>query len=192
MMTSVAFYQDIGRSPDPLTGARRAASGPRRAAARAGGAAPALILAVAFGCAGCSHSDRFVDAQIDYQLRQGESPSLDLGQVGPANWSRACVLPPFTDDARAAALLGFPWPAARLTSIDRRDDVAVLVFTDGAKVLAFAERRRADGDFSALQPPCVTRDAARLTTRRAPDGRLVLQGPSLNDAAGSGAPRSPP
>lgn len=195
-MASVAFYPYIGRTIDRRAAPAGRAPGTRQRPLRARPLVRrALLLAALAGCAGCSPSDRFLDAQIDYQLRQGGTPTLDLARVGPANWTRACVLAPFTDDGRAAALLGFPWPAARLTSIDRRDDVAVLAFTDGRKVLAFVERQRAAGDFAGLQPPCVTRDAARLATRRAADGRLLLQVPPAGGAADRGAGgdvRSPP
>ncbi len=136
------------------------------------------LVTVFAGCVGCSQSDQFLAAQIDHQLRKHEPPSLDLGQVGPAKWARACVLAPYTDDARAAALLGFPWPAARNTSIDRRDDIAVLVFTEGERVLAFVERSRGDGDFTGVQPPCVTRAAPQLTTRRDAAGRLLIVRPA--------------
>jgi hypothetical protein len=127
---------------------------------------------MALGCASCSQSDSFLGAQIDYQLRQGKTPTLDLAEVGPANWTQVCVLGPYTDDATAARRLGFPWPASTLTSLGRRDDRVALVFTDGRKVLAFVERPRADGDFAPLQPPCRARDDARLTMWRGPDGRL--------------------
>jgi len=129
------------------------------------------------GCAGCSQSDSFIGAQIDYQLRQGETPALDLALVGPARWSRVCVLGPGTDEARAAALLGFAWPVTALTSIGRRDDAVVLVFTDGARALAFVERSRADGDFAGVQPPCLSRAEAQLATRREAGGGLRVVRP---------------
>ncbi len=175
-------------SSTSLTKSRRLGpAGSRRAAC--------LVIAV-LGGAGCSQSDRFLGAQIDFQLGRGASPTLDLGRVGPAKWTRACVLGPYVGDAQARALLGFAWPAAQHTSIDRREDITVLVFTDGVRVLAFVERPRKDGDFTGVQPPCVTRDAARLATRRDRDGRLVVVRPgpaatpaaSLPDGASPGVP----
>ena len=159
---------------DPNTGrwARRAASRVQAAPAWV-----AAVAAVALGCASCSQSDSFLGAQIDFQLRQGATPTLDLGKVGPANWTRLCVLGPYTDDAAAQALLGLPWPASRLTSLAERDDSVALVFSDGAKVLAFVERPRAEGDFTTVQPPCLTRAEARLETRRDADGRLRVLRP---------------
>jgi len=162
-MRSAGFYTYSGHSP-------------RRAAGSAAGRVAGLLWAM-FGCASCSQSDQFLSAQLDYQLRQGEQPALDLAQVGPAKWTRTCVLGPYTGDAQVEALLGFAWPAAQHTSIDRRDDVAVLVFIEGARVLAFVERPRSGGDFTGVQPPCVTRQAARLATRRDADGRLVVVRP---------------
>jgi hypothetical protein len=164
-MTSSTVYPNIGR--------------PRRPAARRFGGARAAALALALGCAGCSQSDSFLGAQIDHQLRQGEAPTLDLAKVGPVKWTRACVLGPYTDDRAAQELLGTPWPASRLTSIGERDDRVALVFTDATKVLAFVERPRTDGDFTTVQPPCLSRAEARLSTRRDAAGLLQILRPAV-------------
>ncbi len=164
-MTSSTVYPNTGRPPRP-------AACPVRGA-RAWGAA--LVL----GCASCSQSDSFLGAQIDFQLRQGDTPTLDLGKVGPVTWTRVCVLGPGTDDPAAQALLGLPWPASRLTSLGDGDERLALVFTDGAKVLAFVERPQSDGDFTSVQPPCLTRAEARLETRRAADGGLRVLRPGV-------------
>jgi hypothetical protein len=165
-MTSSTVYPNIGR--------------PRRPAAWRVQAARAWVPALALGCASCSQSDSFLGAQIDYQLRQGTAPTLDLAKVGPVNWTRVCVLGPYTDDRAAQDLLGMPWPASRLTSLGERDDRVALVFTDGTKVLAFVERPRADGDFSSVKPPCLSRAEARLSTQRAADGPLRIQRPAAS------------
>jgi hypothetical protein len=123
-------------------------------------------------CAGCSPADRFLDAQIDYQLGKGGSPTLDLGKVGPAQWTRVCVLGPYATDALARERLGFDWAVTRHTSLADGDDRVALVFSDGARVLAFVERPRASADFTTLQPPCRERAAARLPTWRDAAGRL--------------------
>ena len=163
-MTSSTVYPNIGRP------ARRAACPIR--------GAPAWGAALALGCASCSQSDSFLGAQLDHQLRQGDTPTLDLGKVGPVSWTRVCVLGPGTDDRAAQALLGLAWPASRLTSLGDGDGRVALVFSDGAKVLAFVERPRADGDFTTVQPPCLTRADARLVTERSPDGGLRVLRPA--------------
>ena len=155
---------------------KRRGAAPARVVARA--AAAGAVATVALGLACCSQSDAFIGAQLDHQLRQGSAPTVDLAQVGPANWTRACVLGPRTSDARAAELLGFPWELGRRSDVPRRDDRFVLAFSDGRRVLGFVERPRADGDFTTLQPPCFARDAARFATRREADGRLVAVGRS--------------
>lgn len=165
-MTSPTVYPNIRR---PLG----------RAACRIGGAR-AGVLALALGCASCSQSDSFLGAQIDHQLRQGEAPTLDLAKVGPVTWTRVCVLGPYADDRAAQALLGMPWPASCLTSLGERDDRVALVFTDATRVLAFVERPRADGDFSTVQPPCLTRAEARLSTQRGADGWLWVLRPAAS------------
>lgn len=163
-MTSSTVFPNIGS--------------PRRLAACRLEAARAWALALALGCASCSQSDSFLGAQIDHQLRQGAT--LDLAKVGPAKWTRVCVLGPYTDDRAAQGLLGVPWPASRLTSIGARDDRVALVFTDGARVLAFVERPRADGDFAMIRPPCLSRAEARLSTERDADGRLRILRPAAS------------
>jgi hypothetical protein len=163
-MTSSTVYPNTGRPPRPAASPVRVVQ--------------AWVAALALGCAGCSQSDSFLGAQIDFQLRQGDTPTLDLGKVGPVTWTRVCVLGPGTDDRAAQALLGLPWPASRLTSLADGDERVALVFSDGAKVLAFVERPRADGDFTTVQPPCLTRAEARLETQRAADGRLRVQRPA--------------
>lgn len=165
-MTSSTVYPNIGR--------------PRRPPAWRVGVARAGVVALALGCASCSQSDSFLGAQIDHQLRQGEAPTLDLAKVGPASWTRVCVLGPYADDRAAQALLGMPWPASSLTSLGERDDRVALVFTDATRVLAFVERPRADGDFSTVQPPCLTRAEARLSTQRDADGRLRILRPGAS------------
>lgn len=122
----------------------------------------ALAALAGVGCASCSPSDRFLDAQIEHQLGQGEPPTLDLALVGPAQWTRVCVLGPYATDAQARALLGVPWEVERNTSLRTRDDRVALVFSDGRRVLAFVERERAAGDFTTVEPACRGRDAARL------------------------------
>lgn len=159
--------------PVPQARRRRLPETPARAVAARAIVAAACV-AIGSGLAACSQSDAFIGAQLDHQLRQGEAPTLDLGQVGPAHWTRACVLGPYTSDARAAELLGFPWELARRSDVGRRDDRFVLAFSDGRQVLGFVERPRADGDFTTLQPPCFTRDAARFATRREAGGGLVV------------------
>lgn len=163
-MTSSTVYPNTGRLRRPAACRVRAA--------RAG------VLAIALGCASCSQSDSFLGAQIDHQLRQGEPPALDLAKVGPVSWTRVCVLGPRAGDREAQALLGMPWPASSLTSVGERDDRVALVFTDATRVLAFVERPRADGDFSTVQPPCLTRAEARLSTQRDADGRLRVLRPA--------------
>jgi len=163
-MTSSTVYPNTGR--------------PRRPAACPVEPARACVLALVLGCASCSQSDSFLGAQIDHQLRQGPAPTLDLAMVGPVKWTRVCVLGPHTDDRAAQALLGMPWPASRLTSIGERDDRVALVFTDGAKVLAFVERPRGDGDFTTVRPPCLSRAEARLSTQRDADGWLRILRPA--------------
>jgi hypothetical protein len=160
-------------APAQTAGAARAIAAPQVVAAVPAIRAPACV-ALALALAACSQSDAFIGAQLDHQLRQGDAPTLDLAQVGPANWTRACVLGPYTSDARAAELLGFPWELTRRSDVARRDDRFVLAFSDGRQVLGFVERARADGDFTTLQPPCFARDAARFATRREAGGGLVV------------------
>ena len=156
-MTDVAPGEPVGRA----TGCR------------ALGRAAALALLGALGA--CSGADAFLDAQLEHQLGKAGATTLDLGLVGPANWTRACVLGPYSTDARARELLGFDWAVEGRSDVTRRDDRFLLVFTDGRQVLGYVERQRAAGDFTTLQPPCVERAAARLALVPRTDGVRELR-----------------
>lgn len=158
-----------GVAPDEPVGAARGRRGLRAAVASA-----------ALGALGaCSGADAFLDAQLEHQLGKAGATTLELGLVGPANWTRACVLGPYTTDARARALLGFDWPVEGRSGVTRGDERFLLVFTDGRQVLGYVERRRAAAEPTTLDPPCVARAAAQLALERRADGVLqVRHGPA--------------
>lgn len=134
---------------------------------------PACAALLALGA--CSGADAFLDAQLEHQLGKVGATTLDLGLVGPANWTRACVLGPYSTDARARELLGFDWKVEGRSEVTRLDDRFLLVFSDGRQVLGYVERQRAAGDFTTLQPPCVERAAAQLALVPRADGVRELR-----------------
>ena len=121
-----------------------------------------LMIMMLLGASACSDSDQFISIQIEKRLEAAKWESLDLAQVGPAQWETLCVLPPYTTNAQAQAILGFEWDAERRTAIKASDSINVLVFIRDRKVLAFSEHPRSKGDFAALKPSCLPRAAARV------------------------------
>ena len=121
-----------------------------------------MMFAVVFAVSACSDSDQFISIQIEKRLEAAKWESLDLAQVGPAQWETVCVLPPYTTNVQAQAILGFDWDAERRTAIKASDSINVLVFIRDRKVLAFSELPRSKGDFAALKPSCLPRAAAKV------------------------------
>jgi hypothetical protein len=120
-----------------------------------------LLLLLGIGTA-CSENDQFISIQIEKRLEAANWESLDLALVGPAQWETVCVLPPYTNNAQAKAILGFDWDAEGRTAIKSSDSINVLVFLREKKVLAFSEHSRAKGDFAELAPSCLPRAAAKV------------------------------
>jgi len=162
-----------GVAPDEPVRVARGLRGRLRGAALLG------VVAAIGALGACSGADAFLDAQLEHQLGKAGASTLDLGLVGPANWTRACVLGPYSTDARARELLGFDWAVEGRSDVTRRDDRFLLVFSDGRKVLGYVERQRAAADFTTLAPPCVERAAARLAiVSRADGGRELRRAPA--------------
>lgn len=165
-----------GVAPDEPVGAARGRRGLRAAVASA-----------ALGALGaCSGADAFLDAQLEHQLgKAGATTPLELGLVGPANWTRACVLGPYTTDARARALLGFDWPVEG-RGVTRGDERFLLVFTDSRRSRLRRAPARRGGTHHAR--PALRRTGRGATRARAPR-RWRAAGAARSGALGGRARR---
>ena len=119
-----------------------------------------------------------ISAQIEAQLHADPTGSVDLRRIGPEEWERMCVLTPYTNNEAASNTLGFPWDAEKYTAIEDHDGINVLVFIQDNQVLAYTEHPRNQGDFSRLEPSCVTRDQAMVTREKGSSGWIYLVTPN--------------
>ena len=118
-----------------------------------------------------------ISNQIEQMVFDTTTATVDLSRVGPSDWTRVCVLPPYTDNKAAEAILGFPWDAEGNTWIEGSDGHNVLVFIKNAEVIAYTEHRRDEGDFSKLRPHCLKRDESILVRKKDESGWVYLVRP---------------
>lgn len=89
--------------------------------------------------------------------------TIDLSQVGSPDWSRFCVLTPYSTNETAEDTLGFEWNAEENTTIQSRDDITVLPLVGDREVETYLSYPRGKGDFSSdTGPLCVARDRAKF------------------------------
>lgn len=133
-------------------------------------AASAVSVAVlASGCAGPA-GDATLRRDMEAAIRTAGTGAADLTRVGPREWTRMCILRPYTNNAATERVLGFKWNSEGLTTIASNDGVAVVVLATAGAVLSFAEVPRREGDFAGVQPECVPRSQALIVVQPAPDG----------------------
>ena len=82
---------------------------------------------------------------------EGEGETfLRLQDITPFAWERVYMFAPYTAAGRIEETLGFAWPQAKSIGIDYRDDITLLVFVNGGKVVRYLAFPRVSGDFSAV------------------------------------------
>jgi hypothetical protein len=122
----------------------------------------------------CSDNGNEISAQIESQFKASSTAPVNLTLVGPTSWEQVCVLRPYTNNEGAEKVLGFKWDAENKTSIYGSDGVNVLVFVRNHEVIAFTEHPRNMGDFSKLEPRCLTRANAKVVRESGSDGWVYL------------------
>src|SRR5262249_51840729 len=110
------------------------------------------LVAVSFALAACTGGSADISASLAKKVSEGRNAVIDLSQLGPPSWQRVCVLQPYTNNDRAALVLGFKWDAESKTRIATHDGINVLVFVRGTEVVAYTEHPRNVGDLSKLEP----------------------------------------
>ncbi len=120
-----------------------------------------LLLGMLCLLTACSDDD--ISKAITAQLKANAAAPIDLAVVGPKKpWDRVCVLPPYSNNAGARIILGFPWDAEGKTGINSNEGINVLVFVQGQQVVAYTRHHRGNGDFSRLQPKCLPHSDAKI------------------------------
>jgi hypothetical protein len=133
---------------------------------------------IAISQAGCARLAGDADLRQSIELAIGtvgsagsvDSGAVDLTRLGSRDWTRMCILKPYTNAAEAEKVLGFKWNSEEHTSIAANDGIAVVVLATSNAVLSFTEYGRGKGDFAATQPGCVPRSQAIVIVQTASDG----------------------
>lgn len=120
---------------------------------------PILMIFMLAALAACRSQD---STAIANEFLSSDPRGVDLSVAVHGEWDRVCVLGPYSNDAMAADILGFNWPAEALTDISHRDGIAVLVFARDDSVVTYVEHSRGYGDFSNLSGRCFAKDRAKF------------------------------
>jgi hypothetical protein len=132
-----------------------------------------VVVLAALSLGACTNGDKTISSQISELFDDAKVDTVDISKVGPKEWERMCVLGPYTDDAQAKEILGFPWDLRYRSSIATDDGINLLVFVRGQEGLAYTEHPRSKGDFLYLNQRCVPRSGAVFV--RQPTSGLGVQ-----------------
>ncbi|MDP9350357.1 MAG: hypothetical protein M3P51_02275 [Chloroflexota bacterium] len=146
---------------------------------------PLTICAFATLLAACGEGTS-VRRNIAQQVTRGEGEILVMRQAAPFSWSRLYVFPPYSSPGRIEQTLGFSWSGARRSVIKVSDEINLLVFVEGKRVVESVELPRSSGDFyKAYRPQGFARDSAQFVVRREEIKRSILPGAGSDTTGGS-------
>ncbi len=83
-------------------------------------------------------------------VERGSGSVVAVAEAAPFEWERLHVFPPYTPAEQADAELGVRCEAARVSGIFERDDITLLVFVSGKRVVRYVAHPRVQGDFAEL------------------------------------------
>jgi hypothetical protein len=110
-----------------------------------------LLAALTLAAAGCSspHAEPALRDRLVEALAKGEP--VELRSVTPFAWDRVHVIPPYTqpNDIREATAL--EQTGAGRFGIEKRDDICLLVFVKGGKLVEAVDVPRDRADFAKLR-----------------------------------------
>jgi hypothetical protein len=132
-----------------------------------------IFVTCILGVSACSERSE-ISLQIEAQFKANDTSPINLALTGPASWERLCVLGPYSNNSYAEKVLGFKWDAEAKTSIYGSDVVNVLVYIKENQVVAYTEHPRNKGDFSQMNPPCLSRERAVVVRQMGSDGWVFL------------------
>ena len=108
-------------------------------------------------------NERRVAEMMSRAIGRSNGALLDLNKVVDLPWNRVYVLAPYTTFASAEREMPGAWYLRDHDGIDVRDDICVLAFFDGAKLVARISQPRVPADFSrAVRPGGYPRSEARF------------------------------
>ena len=132
----------------------------------------ALAVSMTIALVGCTRQagDASLREAIEIAIASAGNGAADLTRIGSKDWTRICILKPYTNNEEAERVLGFKWDSEKGTSIAANDGIAVVVLATSNTVVSFTEYGRGKGDFTAIQPRCVPRSQAIVVNRPASVG----------------------
>lgn len=95
--------------------------------------------------------DQDLISMVEKKKGSNEKISFKVRSLTNFEWEKMYVFAPYTPTAEINRALGFNWEDASGTGIDRRDDITLLVFANGGKVVDRVLYPRGRGDFSAIK-----------------------------------------
>ena len=120
------------------------------------------FLLAAVGWAYLSDANEISDA-IARQVRSEPSTGVDLGLLGPPDWTRVCIFGPYTESSTIDEKLGFK---IGNSSLEMDDGINLLVFVREKEVVAITAHSRGAGDFVEEGLGCFQRDKAKFAPYR--------------------------
>ena len=111
--------------------------------------------------AGCNSAATQTRDTLTEQL-ESSAETITLADIGPSDWERFCVLAPYLTHESAIAQLGFDWDAESETSIERRDDVYIVVFADQENVISHVEMPRQSRELINSSISCLERSNSTI------------------------------
>jgi hypothetical protein len=93
-----------------------------------------------------STRDQEVSRRISAAAEASDVSVVNVPELATFAWDRLIIFPPYTSSSQIEKELGFSWSESDW--IEKRDDVALLVFVDQGRVVRFVDHPRGRGDFS--------------------------------------------
>lgn len=111
---------------------------------------------------GCEAPPSKVSEELTRQFQASGRSFVNLAEVLPTPWEKMCIMGPYSDTKSVNATLGIDWPDLSKSTIETNNEIALLLFLKGLKVVEWVEHPRRDGDFTNLSRQCFTREKANF------------------------------
>jgi hypothetical protein len=90
-------------------------------------------------------------ANVVAQHEKGTIRAVNFAETFPFTWDKVFFFGPYTTPSRIKSVLGYPWSRAGFLKIRYDENITLIVFTKGGKVVEYLEYPRILGDFSSLK-----------------------------------------
>jgi hypothetical protein len=98
--------------------------------------------------------------QLELSTQDGE---VDLSEKFSGNWDTVCILPPYSTNEHAKAVLGVPLSVETKSKITSSDSIILIVTMQRGRVAGLYEIPRRNIDFTALGSKCYLRRDTKFT-----------------------------